>query len=333
MAWINEIYDTLYDKDTICVACISYGKDSLAMLRSIKLLGLPLHRVVHTEVWATQTISADLPPMVEFKKKADKIIKELYGIEVEHICAMKNSQLVNGANILNMTEKLTYEDIFYRRYKEGRKEGAPSVYGFATHHNIYCRGELKNIRLSDTTRELVSVKPQATHTDFQSQSAGQWCQQLKLFSERPKNEGQKINIIQYLGIAPDEPLRVAKHIGRKDVILPLVEIGWEEGLCGLISKYQDLLSPTYTTSMRGGCWFCHNQSVGQLRLLRKNYPDLWQLLLKWDKDSPVTFHADGRTVHDFDRRFAMEDLGLVPTDSTFRWAMLDSDYQQFRILF
>ena len=95
MAWINEIYDTLYDENTICVACISYGKDSLAMLRAIKHLGLPLHRIVHTEVWATKTISADLPPMVEFKKKADKIIKELYGIEVEHICAMKNSQSVN----------------------------------------------------------------------------------------------------------------------------------------------------------------------------------------------------------------------------------------------
>lgn len=206
MAWINEIYDTLYDENTICVACVSYGKDSLAMLRAIKHLGLPLHRIVHTEVWATQTISADLPPMVEFKKKADKIIKELYGIEVEHISAMKNSQsvnverereratrtsstthltrestseilkaspqnLANGVSTSNMTEKLTYEDIFYRRYKEGRKEGTPSVYGFATHHNIYCRGELKNIRLPDATRELVSIKPQATHTDFQSQSA------------------------------------------------------------------------------------------------------------------------------------------------------------------
>ena len=89
MAWINEIYDTLYDENTICVACISYGKDSLAMLRAIKHLGLPLHRIVHTEVWATQTIPADLPPMVEFKEKADKIIEELYGIKVEHICATK----------------------------------------------------------------------------------------------------------------------------------------------------------------------------------------------------------------------------------------------------
>ncbi len=34
--------------------------------------------------------------------------------------------------------------------------------------------------------------------------------------------------------------------------------------------------------------------------------------LTWDLDSLVTFHADGHTVHDFDRRFTMEDEGLIP---------------------
>lgn len=92
MAWIQEIYDLLYDPDTICVACISHGKDSLAMLRAIKLLGLPLHRIVTSDVWATQDIPADLPPMWEWKKEADQIIKELYGIEVEHICAMQKEK-------------------------------------------------------------------------------------------------------------------------------------------------------------------------------------------------------------------------------------------------
>lgn len=48
---------------------------------------------------------------------------------------------------------------------------------------------------------------------------------------------------------------------------------------------------------------------------------------KVDKDSPVTFHADGHTVHDFDRRFAMEDMHLIPTDRTFRWKMLEEPPQ------
>ena len=105
--------------------------------------------------------------------------------------------------------------------------------------------------------------------------------------------------------------------------MPLVEAGWDEDLCGLWCKYEGMLSPVYENACRSGCWFCHNQGIDQLRLLRKNHPDLWAMLLKWDLDSPVTFKADGHTVHDFDRRFQMEDLGMVPTGKTFRWKMLD----------
>lgn len=69
------------------VLSLSYGKDSLACLGAIDKLGLPLDRIIHAEVWATDTIPADLPPMVEFKKKADDIIKYRWGIEVEHVYA------------------------------------------------------------------------------------------------------------------------------------------------------------------------------------------------------------------------------------------------------
>jgi len=44
------------------------------------------------EVWATDDIPAELPPMVEFKEKADLIIKERYGLTVEHIVAMRERE-------------------------------------------------------------------------------------------------------------------------------------------------------------------------------------------------------------------------------------------------
>ena len=72
------------------IASLSYGKDSCAMLEIIKRNGMPLDRIVHVEIMATDTIPADLPPMMEFKRKADKITKERYGIEVEHIHAKKS---------------------------------------------------------------------------------------------------------------------------------------------------------------------------------------------------------------------------------------------------
>jgi len=129
-------------------------------------------------------------------------------------------------------------------------------------------------------------------------------------------------LIQYLGIATDEPERLARLDGINK-ISPLAAIGWTEADCWKWCEENDLLSPIYTTATRGGCWFCHNQSVGQLRLLRQNYPDLWSLLLKWDKDSPVSFHPDGHTVCDFDRRFQLEEEGRVPTNRKFRWKMIE----------
>ena len=55
-------------------------------------------------------------------------------------------------------------------------------------------------------------------------------------------------------------------------------------------------------------------------------------MLKWDSDSPVTFLpakkkkdgtiVPGKTVHDYERRFAAEDSGKVPSDRKFRWSML-----------
>ena len=77
--------------NTQYVLSLSYGKDSLACLEACRLLGYRIDRIIHAEVWATDTIPADLPPMVEFKKKADEIIKARYGLTVEHICATRRA--------------------------------------------------------------------------------------------------------------------------------------------------------------------------------------------------------------------------------------------------
>lgn len=99
----------------INVLSLSYGKDSLACLGACEKLGWKIDRIIHAEVWATDEIPADLPPMVEFKKKADAIIKERYGLEVEHVCAIAK----DGT-------KQTYEKLFYhvpkRRERERERE-------------------------------------------------------------------------------------------------------------------------------------------------------------------------------------------------------------------
>ena len=104
---------------------------------------------------------------------------------------------------------------------------------------------------------------------------------------------------------------------------PLIEAGWTEAHCRQWCEERGLLSPIYTDSTRGGCWFCPNQSIKQLRNLRKKYPEYWEIMLKWDKDSPVCFVSDKRTVWDYEERFRLEDQGLISADDkAFRWAML-----------
>lgn len=88
--------------NTQYVLSLSYGKDSLACLEACKLLGLRIDRIIHAEVWATDTIPADLPPMVEFKKKADEIIKARYGLTVEHITASRERETVLRETILHL---------------------------------------------------------------------------------------------------------------------------------------------------------------------------------------------------------------------------------------
>lgn len=63
-------------------------------------------------------------------------------------------------------------------------------------------------------------------------------------------------------------------------------------------------------------------------MLRREHPDLWGLLMKWDKDSPFSFKPRGITVHHYDKRFKMEDEGEIkPHDKSFRWRQVLSDIE------
>lgn len=132
------------------ILSLSYGKDSLACLFAIEQLGWPLDRIIHAEVWATDEIPADIPPMVEFKAKADKIIKERWGIEVEHLCAVRNG------------EKLTYEKMFYHVPK--RKTDITAAGGSLDSRSRWDRGATP------------SSKSEPLGFPF---TIGSWCKKLK----------------------------------------------------------------------------------------------------------------------------------------------------------
>ena len=109
---------------------------------------------------------------------------------------------------------------------------------------------------------------------------------------------------EIVGIAADE----TKRIERKTVqgkILPLVDYDITERMAYDICKKAGLLSPSYEQlgRQRLGCWFCHNQRIGELKSLRKNFPDLWGRLLEMQADTAISFKP-GATLFDLDKRFA-----------------------------
>lgn len=161
------------------ILSLSYGKDSLACLGAIEKLGWPLDRIVHAEIWATHEISADLPPMVKFKAKADEIIKRRWGIEVEHISAIRGGrrtptkdasmrsckeessleplkgsrlQSKDGASTLNTEAILTYERLFY---KEIQSRGR--IYGFPMRNGNWCNSDLKRAALKRVMKTFPQV--------------------------------------------------------------------------------------------------------------------------------------------------------------------------------
>ena len=190
------------------------------------------------------------------------------------------------------------------------KIGKGGIYGFPVLGAHWCQSTLKR-----------SAKPGIPGTDIPMVQEAQDRQGQNPFLPERTTRRRDRKIVEYLGIAADEPKRFGQLNQKKRA--PLVEFDIDEELCGLYCRYNDMLSPTYETSFRDGCWFCHNQGVNQLRHLWTNYPELWAILMKWDLDSPVTFKADGHTVHDFDRRFQMEVEKKIPADRTFRWEMLE----------
>ena len=83
---------------------------------------------------------------------------------------------------------------------------------------------------------------------------------------------------QIVGIAIDEPERLVRLKNRPNRRSLLAEYNiTEEMTYDLCGKY-NLLSPTYDSSIRGGCWFCPNQGVKGFTKLARNHPELWNKL-------------------------------------------------------
>ena len=112
-------------------------------------------------------------------------------------------------------------------------------------------------------------------------------------------------LVQYIGIAADEPKRI------KDLNYPLVEWNMTEADCLAYCKERGFdWGGLYDIFRRVSCWCCPLQPLSELRLLRTNFPDLWERLRELDDSAWRSFRPDF-TVHQLDVRFALEEEWLA----------------------
>lgn len=130
-----------YEDGSPVIVNLSYGKDSLAAIHvAIDILGWNVVRIVHAEVWATDTIPGDSPDMVEFKKRVDAYILRRWGVAVEHF-----------------RSKDTFESFFFDtiKYKteRSREDRTGQIHGWPYLKGSWCLRQLKLAALDKVQRE------------------------------------------------------------------------------------------------------------------------------------------------------------------------------------
>lgn len=98
--------------------------------------------------------------------------------------------------------------------------------------------------------------------------------------------------VQYIGIAADETKRLARLKPGQISLLDKYHVAEPEArsMCAA----EELLSPLYDFTKRGGCWFCPNASISELRHLYRYHPELWQLLLDQADRHPGAEHGTAK---------------------------------------
>ena len=99
--------------------------------------------------------------------------------------------------------------------------------------------------------------------------------------------------IQHVGIAHDEKHRAEKYKTRQNIKYPLIDWGIteKEALEYCYSHGFDW-GGLYDKFKRLSCYCCPLQSINELRVVYKEFPELWADMLEMDKKSWRSFRSD-----------------------------------------
>ena len=104
---------------------------------------------------------------------------------------------------------------------------------------------------------------------------------VKPIKDYIKAYAKDFDIVQYVGIAVDEPIRLQRL--KEGRVSLLAKYNYTEKMAMALCEKYGLVSPIYQTGTRGGCWFCPNSKLLQFAQIRKKHPYLWEELRKLSK--------------------------------------------------
>lgn len=175
-----------------------------------------------------------------------------------------------GIDVIHITAKKNFVEHFYTIKKKGNHIG--DRYGFPYPIDAWCNDRLKLQPIKDFIKGVI------------------------------KKYGA---VTEYVGIAKDEPKRLERYKKLETTThkyVTLADLDIDEFQAMEICKQNDLLSPKYEKSFRGGCWFCPKQSMSDLYNLWQYYPDYFNMLVEMEKDSHNSFKPN-KTIKDIGIKF------------------------------
>lgn len=129
------------------------------------------------------------------------------------------------------------------------------------------------------------------------------CKPIEQYKKQLVKQG--IEYIDYLGIAIDEPKRLASMHKNPRTVSLLEKYGYTEAEARALCESYGLLSPLYSQgNLRSGCWFCCNSHTCEHRAIKARYPEAWQQFLELENEPDLAYpHWDcysDRTLKDLD---------------------------------
>ena len=142
-----------------------------------------------------------------------------------------------------------------------------------------------------------------------------WCTgelKQKVVSKYFKELRSRKTVIQLVALAADEEYRLERKNNQDpNHRHPLVEWSWTEADC-LNYCYAEGFDwgGLYDLFRRPSCWCCPLQPLAELRVLWKNFPDLWERLKDMEHRTWNTF-KESYTVDQLETRFQFEEERLA----------------------